>query len=366
LLALSASRKGLTRRCDIWGIAEIDYANAEYVRDQRERERKEISIEVLTEREKQLPPSEPLKTLVARLRKPSPIALDLLVELFRPPKGYSEFMDLIREYLPDMEDEILTQPGIEDRMTTFGQAFSSRYFPILVDWLGADEEEDYFKVTRIVPVEFQDFTSYEYDDIPQEARAAIVVVACILENPFYSSDRAAFTEAAATHLNSKLLKSIPEEGFEFDVAKEAVKGTPFEPVIFWIDLLTRSTGNTFMDCSNNIEETGSEYRVAWNRPTIDGLTAEWQEYTAQIEVWNTFLNWFEEDIKKNTCDLIKILRERSNTDGENEEDKDTWPDPELNANQGRLFDILPDGTGMAGPSSPQDTTGQAPGPFGLL
>jgi hypothetical protein len=264
-----------------------------------------------------------------------------------------------------MEDEILAQPGIEDRMTVFGQAFSSRYFPVLVDWLGADEEEDYYKLIRIVPVEYQDFTSYEYDEIPQGARAAIVVIAYILENPFYSSDRAAFAEAAATHLSSKLLKLIPEEGFEFDVAKEALKGTPFEPVIFWINLLTRSTGNTFTDCSNNIEETGSEYRVAWNRPTIDGLTAEWQEYTTQIRIWNTFLNWFEGNIKKNAHDLIKILRERSNTDGENEGEKE-WPDPELNANQGRLFDILTNGTGMADPSSPQDTAGQAPGPFGLL
>ena len=349
----------------MWSIVSIDFANAEYVREHALREAEPVPIEVLSKREEDLPSSEPLQTLVARMRRPSPVAIDLLVQLFCPAEGYADFIALVREYLPDMEEKVIAQDHIEDRMGIFGEAFSNRYFLIETDWLEADEEKDYYKLTNYVPAQFQAFTSDDYAEIPQSDDAALIVIAYILEDPWSDEDKPAFAEAAARYLSKKLLKRIPEEGFPLKELEECLKGTVFEPIAFWGEVISQNTGNYFFDVSH-LEESGAEFHVEWNRPTVDELTRQWQEWEAWQDKWNTFKEWFADNFEKNTNDLLKILKERSKEYGRDEFDGDEEPWPIDDPRQGRLFDILTDGTAVAGPSDSQDTTGPAPSPFGLL
>lgn len=347
----------------MWSIVEICYANAEYVREQAERSPE--SIEVLTKREQDLPSSEPLQTLVARLRRPSPVALDLLVQMFCPAEGYAEFIHLVREYLPDREEAILKQNDIADRMYTFAVDFSDRYFPLESDWLQADVETDYCKLTEHAPAQFQAFTSEDYDEIPISEDPTLIVIAYILENPWSTSDKAAFAEAAARYLPERLIRHIPEEGFPLKELEDSLKGTVFEPIAFWGKVISQDTDNYFFDVSH-MEDTGAEFHVSWDRPTVEELTNQYQAWEEWQGKWSHFTEWFAKEIKKNTFDLIKILKERSKENGGDESDIDEDPWPIDDPCQGRLFDILADGTSVAGSRDPQDTTGPTQGPFGLL
>ncbi len=346
----------------MWSVVEICYANDEYVREHEERERQPVSIEVLTKREEDLPSSEPLQTLVTRMRRPSPAAIDLLVELFRPPEGQGKFLKLVREYLPDMEKKILEPRDISERMYIFAVDFGSRYFPLEEDWLQSDEETGYEKIIYNAPASFHAFTQEDYDEIPNSEDTATIVLAYILENPWYHEDRAAFAEAAARYIPDKLLRMIPEEGFDLNELEESLAGTKFEPVAFWGAVICQQTGNHFFDCSY-LEESGVQFNVSWDRPTIEELTRQYQAWEAWMNTWAEFRQWFDKELEKNAFNLIKILRERSKkigkegTESDNEDNEEPYPvnDPR----QGKFFDLESDGTPMAGAADPQDTTGPA-------
>ncbi len=314
--------------------------NRDYVEEEAERE--PPSIEVITAREEAVPKSEPLATLVARMRRPAPPALDLLIHTFVPLEGTAEFMRLIRLFLPDLEKEILGHADFLDRMISFAESFSDRYFPIWGDGY-LDTGDDYTILTdRINPA----WDSYRYDDyeqIPSDGESSEVVIAYIMENPFSDSDRPAFAEAASHYLPKQLLERIPENGFEKAGLSDTLKGTPFAPVAWWMDYIRHDTGNLFADCGS-VEEDGVDYEVVWNRPTVDKLTERWQEFETKKGEWETFKEWFAKDLHKNAAALIKLL-ERSITVAENKEPKtlrdvlDDWPDPESNPDQGRLPEL---------------------------
>ncbi|MDD5060743.1 MAG: hypothetical protein PHN44_00485 [Candidatus Marinimicrobia bacterium] len=350
----------------MWSILTIDYANREYVREQAEREAIPEPIETLTKRAEAVPPSEPLATLVARLRRSSPPALDLLLEMLRPVAGYKEFASLVKEFLPDMEEEIMAESGHTDRMHEFCTSFSDRYFPLIDDYFLQDDVNNYYVLTNNIPVYFQPFSQDWYDDIPLSDNKSEIVLAYILQNPWMDTDRAAFAEAATKHIPEKLLRHIPEEGFPINELEIALKDTPFEPVVFWGMVIAQSTGNRFFDCSS-LDETGEEFEVVWNRPTVDELTRQYQAWEAWMEKWREFTNWFDKNLTKNATELVRILSERI----ENDERKSNGEDgddlfPVNDPRQGRLFDIFANETPVAGATSSQNTAGQTDSPFGLL
>jgi hypothetical protein len=336
----------------MWAIATIDYANAEYVREERERKERGESVEVLQQREYNLPVSEPLATLVERMRRPLPVAVDQVLALFLPPEGAEDFLYLVREYLPDFEKDILKTKGEIDRIERFVEHFSGLYFP-LYEFL-----ESYDQLAT-VPAEFRPFSSYDYGEIPNSGDTSTIVIAYVLEDPWSGhTDRAAFAEAAGAFLPVKLMKLIPEDGFEISTL-DALKGTPFEPVAFWGLVIKQDTGNPWFD-AGSIDDTGAEYQVEWNKPTVDGLTKEYHEFEEWQGKWAEFSRWFESALTKNTYDLVRLLRkERRDTQDGEDEDKgeDGGYNPEFDPDQGRLFNLEPYAAHLAGTAEPAGTAG---------
>ena len=119
--------------------------------------------------------------------------------------------------------------------------------------------------------------------------------------------------------------------------------TKFAPVAFWASIITQDTGNFFFD-AGPMEDTGAQFDVVWNRPTVGELTLQYKAFEAWQEQWGGFCTWFGSDLTKNTFDLIKILIERSQLNGRVESKKIEADFPEYNYLQGRLIDVKSDGT----------------------
>jgi hypothetical protein len=328
--------------------------------------------QVLMQLEAVVPPSEPLEMLVARLRKPSPPALDMLIQIFIPVADAADFSSIVKLYLPDMWQKIMAIQFPVEQMTTFAENFSERYFPIVEDEGfyddGPDEDGNVYRrlVDQVPLTRTMGMSSDDYDRITQDGTNTEIILAYILENPFVETDRPAFAEAAGNLLPIRVIEAIPEEGFEMEKLEEWLKETAFEPVAFWADIVRHNTGNEFFDIFGSLEEDGAEYRIMWNKGTIDAMTGKWQEAEDWNGKWREFQEFFEKDMVDNARKLIKILKEKSGTNDKEKDEDDGWPDPESNPNQGRLIDVLPDNAPVAGATNPGDTTGQANSPFGLL
>lgn len=341
----------------MWSVATIDYMNREQAAREREWEDEPEPVEVITSREEQIPASEPLATLVARMRRAAPPSVDHLLLIFRQVEGLSYFEHLIDQYLPDMKEEILAKADFRDRMIGFAEAFSDRYFPIYGDGY-LEQGDDYTILTNRIPACFEGYRYDDYEEIPNEDDPPLVVVAYILENPYDDSDRAAFAEAAAKYLPKRTLERIPEKGFEFETAETALKGTPFEPVIFWTKVIQKETENEFFDCGD-INTDGIDYEVVWNRPTVDALTRKWQEYEEKRGEWFEFIQWFEKDLKKKAADLIGLLERIENAEEPQtfRDVFDDWKDPGSNPEQGKLLNLETDISPVGGAAGTPDTAG---------
>lgn len=328
----------------MWGIAEINYMNAREVERGRELAREKYPIQVISHRE-DIPPSlQPLRKLVALLRQPSPPALDQLLQILRPPEGLGDFVELIREFLPEREADIMAEPDIDTRLSMFLVDFSDKYFPLNTDFIEMEENPDYSIVTDRCPALFQPFTQYDYAQIAEvQSEPALQVIAYIVENPWGEEDRPAFAEAASKHIPENLLKMIPVEGFQIKDLQEWLKDTPFEPVAFWGLIIHQDTGNYFFD-NSSLEESGVEYQVAWNRPTVDALTREWQAWEDWQGRWSEFLDCFGKDLEKNSYELIKLLRERRGESGkgEDEEAEEEGTYTPIDPRQGNFFNSVTD------------------------
>lgn len=318
----------------MWGLVEICYANEEQYRQWKERQEKE-PIAVITYAEERIPASQPLEILAAHMRRASPLALDFLINIFRPPEGERDFLMLVREYLPDAEQKIMGMRGVENRIVIFSEAFSSRYFPLYELCV-----DDYTDFTNRCPAESFAQGMYEYDEIAGSDDVASIVIASILENS-WGTDRASFLEAASQYLPESLLKTIPDDGFPISELQELLTKTKFEPIVFWIKAILLETGNFFLD-AGSIEDTGVDFRVTWDRPTIEELTRQWQRFEAWQGQWHKFKQWFINNLEENAYSLIKILKERSKADGgEALRGKEAYAIHD--AHQGKLFDLEPDG-----------------------
>lgn len=303
----------------MYSVETIDYMENDYVEEVRNRLPE--PREVLEEREKTLPPSEPISMLIQRMLRPGPPTLDRLLNLFREPDGldgFDAFLDLIYKFLPEEEDAILANTNPGDQIQAFISHFSPRYFPLMeLDFYYDDGAgEPYLNFTDEVYPEYQGISSYDYDNMPQNGTPIQIAVIYLFENPHVSDDRAAFAEAARMHLPKKVFKQIPEGGFEIGPEMdEALRGTPYETLAFMAHTIERTvhnylpTDNLFFDVATGDDES-SALQVVWNRPTVMELTRQYQEFLHYNEVIGEFSEEMGKDLPGNIEKIVKLLKEK--------------------------------------------------------
>ncbi|MDP2950639.1 MAG: hypothetical protein Q8P22_14040 [Chloroflexota bacterium] len=214
----------------------------------------------------------PLARLGERLLATAPPRLQSVVEWLAQYGPYLDFVALVRECLPDQEQEILRNPDIGVRIAAFANHFRDRYFP-LPWWLDdGEDEEGYEDLTRGLPVVSRGIGLEEYDNLTDWA-SSYQVAAVLSANPHDTGARIALLESCAQWLPKELLARTGE-GYSPAALHERLDRTRYAPAALMADWLNGDTGNAFLDLD---EETAREVWEPWDRATVDYLTRQWQQ-----------------------------------------------------------------------------------------
>jgi len=246
--------------------------------------------------------SGPLTFLGDKLKR-GPPSISQLISYLEGSESYARFLDLIREFLPEYEAEILAEDSEWGRIAAFVGRFSDRYFPIQE----MVEEYDYF--VRGVPVLLQGVSYDDYHEMPQSWRPGYCLFAYLIQNPYEDENRTALADECLGYVSAELLQRVPQGGLSPETMERLVRGSDYEALGYWARILWHDTGNFFLD---------SDYEMLcydmppWDRETVEELTREWQQAERITQQVLELSQWLEEDPARHFAEMIDFLEEKMN------------------------------------------------------
>jgi hypothetical protein len=254
----------------------------------------------------------PLLTLIARFRSLGLPSLSALIGKFGDVKEYEAFVELIREYLPEYEVEILREPPQAGQVAKFCSLFEDRYFPLAYQYRGdfIDEEIGYYDLLMEIPVVVRGATWEDYDEISNSARPGIQLITYLLENPHDEDNpRISLAEACEEHVSRQLIDRVPETGIGMTRTHELFDGTRYEPIAKWCDWINQATGNFFLD--TDIEVLNYNYPYPeWDKDDVERFTRQWQEAELIDEEISNFAEWLEQDPPAHFQEILDFIEGR--------------------------------------------------------
>jgi len=107
-------------------------------------------------------PDSPLAALRERLCEVHPPSISLVLSLFQNVETYSDFVKLVRDFLPEREPEILGKTSPSAQMAAFAAYFEDRYLPLHPAFKDGEIEDDYYELLRDIPVMVMGFSWEDY------------------------------------------------------------------------------------------------------------------------------------------------------------------------------------------------------------
>ncbi len=217
----------------------------------------------------------PLATLVRRLGKQQPPSLEMLISLIQDHQDYANFVQLIREFLPEREPEILEPKSPAQQMARFADFFEDRYFSLPFYFRGLEAEE-YADLTRNIPLMALGFSYQDYDDLVQDGNIGARLMTFFFRQPYGEQGaRIALGEACQEQVPVELLQRIPESGFTPEELHRFLDGTPYQALAIWGDLINLSAGNDFLDTDE--EMMANSVLPEWSKENVEYFTRQWAE-----------------------------------------------------------------------------------------
>jgi hypothetical protein len=245
-------------------------------------------------------------TILARKLLRGPPSLSYLTSWFESDKGFLRFLDLVREYVPEYEREILAEAITEGRITAFVSHFSDRYFPL------EEGLEEYQHLTTGIPVIVQGMSYEDYHEMPGYWREGYCLMTYLLESPWENEARIALGEECAEQVPAELLQQVPSGGFSLTAVPELTRGSTYEALGHWANILCHCTGNFFLD--TDYEDLGYGYPLEWDRQTVEELTRQWQQAERIQQMVLELAQWLEDDPSQHFEEIINFLEERMNAE----------------------------------------------------
>jgi len=220
-------------------------------------------------------------------------------------EAYKDFVALVRELLPEWEQDILRQPGPEEQIAAFADRFQDRYFP-LDDQARLGEFEEYGLFLQGIPVIVMGLSFDDYHYLPQDGPLGILLMTYLLEDPYQEEDaRIALAEACSAHVPRELLQRVPEGGLTAEQAHRLLDGTKFEGVARWSDMHRGGSGNFFLDvCYEDLWET--EF-PPWDREAVEELAQQWPQAERAQQQLAALADWLEEDPPARFQELLELI-----------------------------------------------------------
>ena len=249
-----------------------------------------------------------LLALTRRMLSLGPPSLSMLIAYLSEMEDYNDFVNLVKEFLPEREQDILTQLTPATQMAAFASYFEDRYFP-LEDSFKLGEGESYYDLTRFIPVIVRGLTYDDYDYITSDWRPGYQLMTYILENPHdQGDDRVSLAEACQEHVPVELLQRVPDGGISPGEAHRILDDTPYNALALWADVVFASTGNFFLD--TDYELLWSGIPPQWDRQTVETLTRQWQQADRIQQEIGDLAEFLEGDPATRFGEILNFILER--------------------------------------------------------
>ena len=237
--------------------------------------------------------------------------------------GYIEFMRLVHEFVPEIEEEVRSANGVAAKMQLFAIAFEGKHFP-LYPHLSEGDSEEYEELSSYIPVIV---TCLDYDDYETIAdgswRYGIALAAYVLEDPYSphqegchsaiylhdSGARISIGEACAKIVSIEVLKRVPKDGISLEDAHKLLDGTRLEGLATVGDILHFNTGDPFHDNDRESVNQGGP-GLEWTRENVDDITQGWLKAEDIDGKANQFYDWIEENPEQRLTELLDFIEAR--------------------------------------------------------
>jgi hypothetical protein len=220
---------------------------------------------------------------------------------------YERFISLVKEFLPEREQDILRQVTPSSQVAAFASYFEDRYFP-LDDRFKLGDVEGYSELIYGIPVVVYGLTWEDYHEIPSDWREGFQLMTYLIESPYEDDARIALAEACAEYVSQELLQRVPEEGFSPAELHQLVDNTRYSALAIWADMVWSQTGNFFLDV--DFETLWSEGQPEWDMGTVQEVITRWQQAEAMQNKMVELAQWLEKDLPAHFAEMLNFILER--------------------------------------------------------
>lgn len=254
-----------------------------------------------------------LSILTKKLRRLGPPSLSALIGQLEGVEDYAEFVNIVRNLLPEREGDILGQLTPDEQIARFASYFEDRYFP-LHDSLQSGDTEGYIDLTRSIPVIVGGMSWDDYHELPTYARPGLQLMAYLVEAPGGEEEaRIALAEACKEHVPVDFLQRVPQGGLRDDECQQILNGTKYQGLAHWAKMLGQNTGNFFLDMCDEDLYSGYE-QIDWDKETVENLTLQWHQGQAIWKEINGLADWIEKDAPARFEEILNFILERRSGD----------------------------------------------------
>jgi hypothetical protein len=235
----------------------------------------------------------------------APPRLATLVEVLLVGEGFVEFMELVRQYIPEHEAEVLRATGPDERLPIFANRFRDQYFPL--HWvfdgpMDGDVGYDYMVHSiHALPMGWDDD---DWHDIESRHNGHQLLFALCCEDPGL---RVPTLEACAEHTRRSVLRRIPDGGYTRAELHRLLDGTEYEAAAKAADWFHNSTENGFLDYGDEASQYAYD---PWDPDTVAELTSLWQQADLLHNQVQNLRVWLEQDTNRHFSQLLDFIEER--------------------------------------------------------
>lgn len=252
-----------------------------------------------------------LSALAQRMLSLGPPSISILIARLGEIEEYQDFINLVREFLPEREAEILRNITPTTQIAAFASYFEDRYFPLDENFRYAESGmvESYYELTRGIPIICRGVSYDDYHYISTDTRDGVQLSTLLIEDPYEGDAHIALAEACSELVPVELIRLVPEGGLSPAEAHRFLDDTQYEGLALWADILCATTGNFFWDTDYEMLYSGWEL-PEWSQEVVASLTTEWQQSEVINEKVGNFFEWLEEDLEPRFRELLNFILER--------------------------------------------------------
>jgi hypothetical protein len=239
--------------------------------------------------------STPLAALKEKLCDVHPPSISLLRSLFQNVETYNDFVKLVRDFLPEREQEILGKTTPSAQMAAFASYFEDRYLPLHPAFKEGEIEDDYYELLRDIPVMVMGFSWEDYHEL-NSTRLGMQLMCYLFEPPMQgdsdmAGERVAMVDAFSPEYQCEARK-VPEGGISLDDARLIFKGKKWIGMRNCAEYINQSTDNWFLDTDE--EMRSNMQNEEWDKETVASMSQEWLKANAYYDKIMNFASWLED------------------------------------------------------------------------